>query len=113
MRLAATPAAQLQLCVCSLRPCPAFPSPPFRAFHVSSAPVSRSDVYVCHAMQGAAAQLALMMSMLGQSLDGDGSGLPDFLEQMGDEVSAIAQRPTPRDGTSLSTTTGRYSHRKL
>ncbi len=51
----------------------------------------------------AAAQLALMMSMLGQSVDGDGSGLPAFLEQMDDEVSAIAQRPTPRDGTTLTT----------
>lgn len=57
-----------------------------------------SDTLGCRGMQGAVAQLAMMMSMMGQTLDGDGSGLPGFLEQMGDEVSAIAQQPTPRDG---------------
>jgi hypothetical protein len=40
----------------------------------------------------------MMMSMMGQSLEGDGSALPGLLEQMGDDLSAIEQRATPRDG---------------
>ena len=45
-----------------------------------------------------AAALQMMMSMMGQSLEGDGSALPGLLEQMGDDLSAIEQRATPRDG---------------